>query len=184
MRFAIFPVRLSKLLRLQRKSDARFRRNLGRQRLKKTKYLFCHFLSFQFCLSFFCHLFAVFCHFSFVCHFVCHFLLFFLSFQLCLSFCLSFFLSFFLSFQFCLSFFLLFFVVFLSFQFCLSFFCHFSKNFSIFFTIFEKLAPKRQKKDMRCFSHVDFEMCFAPQRRALFDIATSKSGPNLVCFVF
>ena len=29
----------------------------------------------------------------------------------------------------------------------------------------------------------DFAMCFAPQRRALFDIATSKSGPNLVCFV-
>ena len=29
----------------------------------------------------------------------------------------------------------------------------------------------------------DFEMCFAPQRRALFDIATSKSGPRLVCFV-
>ena len=26
-------------------------------------------------------------------------------------------------------------------------------------------------------------MCFAPQRRALFDIATSKSGPELVCFV-
>ena len=26
-------------------------------------------------------------------------------------------------------------------------------------------------------------MCFAPQRRALFDIATSKSGPDLVCFV-
>ena len=36
---------------------------------------------------------------------------------------------------------------FCSFQFCLSFFCHFSKNFSIFFTIFEKLAPKRQKKN-------------------------------------
>ena len=29
----------------------------------------------------------------------------------------------------------------------------------------------------------DFEMCFAPQRHALFDIATSKSGPKLVCFV-
>ena len=27
-------------------------------------------------------------------------------------------------------------------------------------------------------------MCFAPQRRALSDIATSKSGPNLACFVF
>ena len=26
-------------------------------------------------------------------------------------------------------------------------------------------------------------MCFAPQRRALFDILTSKSGPELLCFV-
>ena len=26
-------------------------------------------------------------------------------------------------------------------------------------------------------------MCFAPQRRALFDISTSKSGPTMVCFV-
>ena len=68
---------------------------------------------------------------------------------------------------------------------------------------------------MSCFSHFDFETCFAPQRRALFrhlnfqkvvrswgalyiltwkcasrhngvhffDISTSKSGPELVCFV-
>ena len=28
-----------------------------------------------------------------------------------------------------------------------------------------------------------FVMCFAPQRRALFDISTSKSGPELMCFV-
>ena len=37
-----------------------------------------------------------------------------------------------------------------------------------------------------CFLHFDFEMCFAPQRRALsrhLDISTSKSGPDLVCFV-
>ena len=33
-----------------------------------------------------------------------------------------------------------------------------------------------------CFVHFDLEMCFAPQRCALFDIATSKSCPNLVCF--
>ena len=26
-------------------------------------------------------------------------------------------------------------------------------------------------------------MCFAPQRRALFNISTAKSGPDLVCFV-
>ena len=68
---------------------------------------------------------------------------------------------------------------------------------------------------MVCFVHFDFEMCFAPQRRALFrhlnfqkwseramfctfwlrnvlrattactffDISTSKSGPNVLCFV-
>ena len=63
--------------------------------------------------------------------------------------------------------------------------------------------------NMRCFVHFDFEMCFAPQRRALFpkvvrtwgafsfftcrcashhngvhffDISTSKSGPNVRCF--
>ena len=47
------------------------RRNLGRQRLKKSKYLFCHFLSF------FCHFF---CHFSFVCHFFGHVFVIFLSF--------------------------------------------------------------------------------------------------------
>ena len=28
-----------------------------------------------------------------------------------------------------------------------------------------------------CFSHFNFEMCFARQHRALFDISTSKSGP-------
>ena len=28
-----------------------------------------------------------------------------------------------------------------------------------------------------------FQMCFAPQRRALFNISTSKSGPTLKCFV-
>ena len=29
-----------------------------------------------------------------------------------------------------------------------------------------------------------FEMCFGPRRHALFDISTSKSGPNLVCVHF
>ena len=36
---------------------------------------------------------------------------------------------------------------------------------------------------MRCFVHFDLQMCFAPQRRAIFDIWTSKSGPALRCFV-
>ena len=31
---------------------------------------------------------------------------------------------------------------------------------------------------MVCFVHFDLEMCFAPQRHALFDISTSKSGPR------
>ena len=36
-----------------------------------------------------------------------------------------------------------------------------------------------------CFVHFDFEMCFAPQWRALhfFNISTSKSGLSTVCFV-
>ena len=38
-------------------------------------------------------------------------------------------------------------------------------------------------KTLRCFVHFDFQMCFAPQRCALFDISTSKSAPNLLCFV-
>ena len=33
------------------------------------------------------------------------------------------------------------------------------------------------------FNTFDLEMCFVPQRRALFDISTSKSGPRMVCFV-
>ena len=37
---------------------------------------------------------------------------------------------------------------------------------------------------LRCFVHFDFEMCFAPQRRALFrHLVTAKSGPDLVWFV-
>ena len=36
---------------------------------------------------------------------------------------------------------------------------------------------------MWCFYYFDLEMCCAPQRRALFDISTSKSGLSMVCFV-
>ena len=35
--------------------------------------------------------------------------------------------------------------------------------------------------NMWCFSHLDFERCFAPQR--CFNISTCKSGPELMCFV-
>ena len=84
---------------------------------------------------------------------------------------------------------------------------------------FSKLSISASKSGPNpwCFVHFDFEICFAPQRRALFrhstseplkvvrtpsvlyiltwkcalrhngvhffDIATSKSGPNVVCFV-
>ena len=36
---------------------------------------------------------------------------------------------------------------------------------------------------MVCFVRFYFELRFAPQRRALFHIPASKSGPTLVCFV-
>ena len=36
---------------------------------------------------------------------------------------------------------------------------------------------------MPCFVHFDLKMRFAPQRPAIFDIGTSKSGPILVCFL-
>ena len=80
---------------------------------------------------------------------------------------------------------------------------------------FFDISTSKSGPRMMCFVHVDFEMCFAPQRRALFrhlnfakvvrewcalyiltskcasrhngvhffDIATSKSGPTLKCFV-
>ena len=46
-------------------------------------------------------------------------------------------------------------------------------------------TSERQKVVRACgvFTHFYFQMCFAPQRRALFDISTSRSGPDLVCFV-
>ena len=74
---------------------------------------------------------------------------------------------------------------------------------------FFDIATSKSGPDLVCFVHFDLEMCFAPQRRALFrhrnfqkwsdiltwkcasrhngvhffDIATYKSGPDLVCFV-
>ena len=76
---------------------------------------------------------------------------------------------------------------------------------------FFDISTSKSAPRMVCFVHVNFEMCFAPQRRALFrhlnfqktwrvlyiltskcalrhngvhffDISTSKSGPDLVCF--
>ena len=112
---------------LNRCKTSKFRRNLGRQRLKKSKYLFCHFfvvffviffvisVLLSFCLSFFCH---CVCHFNFVCHFVCHFFV--ISILSVILFVI------FLSFEFWT---VVLFVIFLS------FFCHFSNNFR-YFSIF------------------------------------------------
>ena len=48
---------------------------------------------------------------------------------------------------------------------------------------FLDISTSKSGPTLRCFVHFHFEMCFAPQRRALFDISTSKSGPIMVCFV-
>ena len=55
---------------------------------------------------------------------------------------------------------------------------------------FFDISTSKSGPALVCFLHFDLEMCFAPQRRALFrhgvhffDISTSKSGPNLLCFV-
>ena len=116
-----------------------FRRNLGRQRLKNSKYLFCHFfvvfvvifLSFQFCCHFVCHFFChCVCHFNFVCHFVCHF---FCYFNFVCHFVCHFFVIWVLDCRFVCHFFVIF----------LSFF----NQWSIFVHILEKMAPQRPKKN-------------------------------------
>ena len=43
---------------------------------------------------------------------------------------------------------------------------------------FFDIATSKSGPTRVCFVHSDFEMCFAPQRRALFDISTSKSAPR------
>ena len=48
---------------------------------------------------------------------------------------------------------------------------------------FFDISTSKSGPRMVCFVHVDFEMCFAPQRVHFLDIATSKSGPTLRCFV-
>ena len=45
---------------------------------------------------------------------------------------------------------------------------------------------KRQSKsgaNMLCFVHLDFKMCFAPQRRTLFRRVNFKNGPSMMSFV-
>ena len=48
---------------------------------------------------------------------------------------------------------------------------------------FFDISTSKSGPDMVCFVHFDFEMCLAPQQRALFHIATLKSAPKLRCFV-
>ena len=92
-----------------------------------------------------------------------------------------------------------------------SHFAHFWEGVQSFAPATRKhIWTSKSGADMSCFVHFDFKMCFAPQQRALFrhlkvrtwcvlyiliskcasrhngvrffDISTSKSGPNLVCF--
>ena len=46
---------------------------------------------------------------------------------------------------------------------------------------FHSSASKSHPR-MTCFTTLDFQMCFAPQRRALFLNSTSKSAPRPTCF--
>ena len=44
------------------------------------------------------------------------------------------------------------------------------------------LKKRRVEGAVECLVDFDFQMCFAPQQRAFFDIATSKSALNVRCF--
>ena len=48
---------------------------------------------------------------------------------------------------------------------------------------FFHIATSKSGPRLVCFVHCDFDMCFAPQRRALFRHRNSKSLPKLRCFV-
>ena len=47
---------------------------------------------------------------------------------------------------------------------------------------FFHISTSKSGPSMMCFVHLDLQICFAPQRRALFNIATSKSGPLIFYF--
>ena len=47
---------------------------------------------------------------------------------------------------------------------------------------FFDIATSRSGPSMVCFVHFDFEMCFAPQRRALFRHLNFKKGSERGCF--
>ena len=48
---------------------------------------------------------------------------------------------------------------------------------------FFDISTSKSGPDLVCFVHFDFEMCFAPQRRALFRRLNFQICPNMVCFV-
>ena len=48
---------------------------------------------------------------------------------------------------------------------------------------FFHIGTSKSGANMWCFVHFHFEMCFVPQRRALFPRRNFQSGPNVVCFV-
>ena len=47
---------------------------------------------------------------------------------------------------------------------------------------FFDISTSKSGPSMVCFVHFDLEMCFAPQRRALFRHLNFQSGPNVRCF--
>ena len=47
---------------------------------------------------------------------------------------------------------------------------------------FFDISTSKSGPKLRCFVHFDLEMCFAPQRRALFRHLNFQSGPKLRCF--
>ena len=49
---------------------------------------------------------------------------------------------------------------------------------------FFDISSSKSALNAECFVHFDFEMCFAPQRRALFQHLKSKSAPNMRCFEY
>ena len=48
---------------------------------------------------------------------------------------------------------------------------------------FFNISTSKNGPTLRCFVHFDFEICCAPQRRALFHVSIPNSAPKLTCFV-
>ena len=65
-------------------------------------------------------------------------------------------------------------------------FCWLLTKYRIPCTCHARTTSEHQKvfRTRQFFYTFDFEMCFAPQPRAFFDMSTSKSGLSMVCFVY